>query len=116
MNPWITHVKQYQNANNCSYREALKGASKTYQKQKGGNKSTTADITRGTVGVLRYGMQKTPFNALFKHTLDPLLSKGLDELNDWEHGIRGIDKMSHQQRVAYGQRHATKATGSQRRR
>jgi hypothetical protein len=35
-NPWITHVKEYCNTHNCSYKEALKKAKSTYNKQKGG--------------------------------------------------------------------------------
>lgn len=30
--PWITHVKKYQSKHGCSYKEALKEASKTYKK------------------------------------------------------------------------------------
>jgi len=32
---WITHVKNYANENNCSYKEALSKASASYKKQKG---------------------------------------------------------------------------------
>ena len=31
-NPWIEHVKAYQTKHVCSYKEALSGASKTYNK------------------------------------------------------------------------------------
>ncbi len=31
-NPWISHVKQYQLANSCSYAEALKLSKSTYKK------------------------------------------------------------------------------------
>lgn len=33
MTNWIDHVKMYQKEHNCSYKEALKGASATYTKK-----------------------------------------------------------------------------------
>ena len=35
MNPWIAHVKSFQKLHGCSYKEALKGASSTYQRGSG---------------------------------------------------------------------------------
>lgn len=56
---WIIHVKKYQNKHNCSYKEALKEAKKTYkQKQKGKGILTNvkdaisgADDPRGTPSI-----------------------------------------------------------------
>ena len=41
---WISHVKAFQHAHGCSYKDALKGASSTYTKkhQRGGNITKTA--------------------------------------------------------------------------
>ena len=35
MNQWITHVKEVQRKNGCTYKEALKIASKSYKKHRG---------------------------------------------------------------------------------
>lgn len=35
MNPWIEHVKRFQAQHGCTYRDALKGASASYQKGSG---------------------------------------------------------------------------------
>ena len=51
---WISHVKRFQAQHNCSYKEALKGASASYRSMKGGNITKTAKssgkrlITSGT--------------------------------------------------------------------
>ncbi len=34
-NSWISHVKNFQHENNCTYKEALQGAKETYEKQGG---------------------------------------------------------------------------------
>ena len=35
MSAWIDHVKRFQKMHGCSYKEALKGASATYQRGSG---------------------------------------------------------------------------------
>ena len=56
-NAWIEHVKRFQQAHGCSYKEALTGASGTYRK--GGNITKTAKsagktlINAGTARAVR---------------------------------------------------------------
>ena len=53
-NAWITHVKAFQRHHGCTYKDALKRASASYTKLKGGNITKTAKdsgkrlITSGT--------------------------------------------------------------------
>jgi len=66
-NNWIQYVKQVQNQHNCSYKEALKIASKTYSKKNG---SGIKDIGRAfdkfgktmTRGFNKVGEKLNPFN------------------------------------------------------
>lgn len=44
--PWIQFVKQYQHDNNCSYKEALSGASKIYSSQKIGGSMNSGYIRK----------------------------------------------------------------------
>ena len=41
-NAWISHVKAFQTHHGCSYKDALKRASASYKKLKGGNITKTA--------------------------------------------------------------------------
>jgi len=41
-NAWIEHVKAFQSHHGCSYKDALKRASASYKKMKGGNITKTA--------------------------------------------------------------------------
>jgi len=49
MNPWITHVKNYQQSHGCSYREALKGARPSYKPRKRGGA-----VRKDTLGTRTY--------------------------------------------------------------
>lgn len=42
VNAWISHVKAFQEHHGCSYKDALKRASSSYKKLKGGNITKTA--------------------------------------------------------------------------
>ena len=43
-NAWMTHLKKYKNSHpGMSLTEAMKGASKTYKKQRGGGELTHVD-------------------------------------------------------------------------
>ncbi len=54
-NPWIDHVKQYANAHNLSYREALSKAKPTYNPTGG---SRNSDIVKALIGKNKFDINR----------------------------------------------------------
>jgi len=76
MNAWIAHVKRFQAEHGCSYKEALKGASATYQKGSGWadpSKNTGQMYTKG-------GNLKKTSKAQLKRLVEALGDKAVQKL------------------------------------
>ena len=99
-NLWIAHVKATQTKHGCTYKEALKKASKTYNKKQSGGK-LAGDITRLSIAGIREGMKAVPAGKDIMSIIDPVLDEGLSQVSRWEKGTRPFDTMTQAQRVAY---------------
>ena len=75
MNPWILHVKSFQKLHGCSYKEALKGASSTYQRGSG-VKNWPADQSMHSTG----GNLKKTSKAQLKRIVEALGDKAVQKL------------------------------------
>jgi hypothetical protein len=75
MNPWIAHVKSFQRLHGCSYKEALKGASSTYQRGSG-VRNWPADQGMHTTG----GDLKKTSKAQLKRIVAALGDKAIQKL------------------------------------
>lgn len=78
MNAWIAHVKRFQAEHGCSYKEALKGASATYQRGSGAgwadpSKNTGQMYTKG-------GNLKKTSKAQLKRLVEALGDKAVQKL------------------------------------
>ena len=76
MNAWIAHVKRFQAEHGCSYKEALKGASATYQRGSGWadpSKNTGQMYTKG-------GNLKKTSKAQLKRLVEALGDKAVQKL------------------------------------
>ena len=84
-NAWITHVKAFQKHHGCTYKDALKRASASYTKLKGGNITKTAKdsgkrlITSGTDRAVQ-AIEGSGFHG-----------RGQYGGNDGEHTVRTVD-------------------------
>jgi hypothetical protein len=77
MNEWIAHVKAYQNAHGCSYKDALKKASATYKKMGSGLMTKPADMNQMYI---KGGNLKKASKANLIRMLDALTNKGIEKL------------------------------------
>ena len=78
MNAWIAHVKRFQAEHGCSYKEALKGASATYQR---GSGAAWADPSKNTGQMYTKGgnLKKTS-KAQLKRLVEALGDKAVQKL------------------------------------
>ena len=76
-NEWIMHVKKYQAANGCSYKDALKKASATYKKGSG-LMTRPADMNQMYI---KGGNLKKASKASLIRMLDALTNKGIEKLS-----------------------------------
>lgn len=101
-NAWVTHVKKYQKAHGCSYKDAMKRSKSTYKKKKpkqaGGN--LAGDLTRLSVAAIREGMKAVPLGDQVMSGLNPLLDDGLAQVGRWEKGARKVDRLTQAQKDA----------------
>jgi hypothetical protein len=89
MNTWIAHVKAYQSAHGCSYKDALKKASATYKKGSGLMTRPDNMNQMHTTG----GNLKKASKANLIRMLDALTNKGMEKLS----GMGSIGSMLKQQ-------------------
>ena len=97
-NKWISHVKEYQAKNKCSYKDAMIKSKKTYKSKSGGKLG--GDVTRGLVWGIRKGMKLVPLGDTVMKGVNPVLDEGLSQVSDWEKGVRPIDRMTQKQKDA----------------
>jgi len=78
MNPWLMHVKKFQEQHGCSYKDALKGAKGTYKKGRGlGDIIQNAREKKPLFGGSLSSMNKAYWKAnkdLFDYTHKPMIA------------------------------------------
>jgi len=106
-NPWINHVKQYQDKHKCSYKEALSKSKSTYKKgQSGGN--IIGDVLRGTVGGIRKGFEFVPGGNVVMKAVNPTLDKGMRDVKAWESGKSKFQVAEEKRIAAYNKKKKSK--------
>ena len=78
MNEWIAHVKAFQAAHGCSYKDALKKASAIYKKMGSGLMTRPADMNQMYI---KGGNLKKASKANLIRMLDALTNKGMEKLS-----------------------------------
>ena len=119
MSPWIEHVKAFKAKHNCSYKDALKGASASYRSMKGGNITKTAKTSgkqvitasgdRAVRAIAGSGVNRLKKAGRWQQFVDSTLHDTIDTANK---ARKTYDKGQQSQMMAMGlKKHRRKLSG-----
>jgi len=118
-NAWIAHVKAFQEHHGCSYKDALKRASASYKKLKGGNITKTAKTSgkqvitasgdRAVRAIAGSGVNRLKKAQKWQQFVDSTLHDTIDTANK---ARKTYDKGQQSQMMAMGlKKHRRKLSG-----